>query len=256
MVGVLQTTGRLTLSLLAALGKLGFFTAHTLKALFTNRPFLSEVLHQAHRVGVQTAGVLCVILFFVGANVSLVGHAIFTQFGGQNLIGIYVGLSCVVGMAPIIVGAMLCAKPGTEMAAAIASMRVNQQIDALEVMAVNPYWYLVAPRFLAYLLVTPALVVFAYFASVAGGYVTAVYQLGINPGTFLADTVRFLTMADLINGIVRGQIFAFVIGLLACFYGFYSAPGPAGVSRAINMAVVFGSVTIIVLNYFLTELMY
>lgn len=255
MVNVLAGTGRLAIAFLAAVGQLGFFTSN-LAGWLVRPPFWSEIIVQAVRIGVYSAPIVAAINFFVGANVALVGHAIFSQFGGQGMIGIYVGLSCIIGMAPIIVGAMLGAKPGTEIAATIASMRVKEQIDALEVMAVNPYWYLVVPRFLAFLIVTPGLIVVADFASVAGGYVAAVYQLGTNPGTFMADVLRFLSMGDLVKGLIRGEIFAAIICVIACYYGYYSRPGPAGVSRAINLGVVFGSVSIIVINYFLTELMY
>jgi phospholipid/cholesterol/gamma-HCH transport system permease protein len=248
--------GRSALILLSLLGRMGSFAAKVALWFSTSRPYFGEVLRQSVRIGVNSCGIICLILFFIGANVALVGHTIFRQFGGQNLIGIYVGLSCVVGLAPIIVGAMLGAKPGTEIAATIASMRVKEQIDALEVMAVNPFWYLIVPRLLAYLLVTPPLMAFAYMASVAGGYVAGVYQLGNNPGAFLADVVRFLSVSDLIKGMVRAEVFAIVTCLVSCFYGYYSAPGPAGVSRAINLAVVVGSTSIIVINYFLTEMMY
>lgn len=256
VVDLLGGLGRAGFALLALLGQLGLFAMEMAHWLVARRPAMAEVWAQAVRIGLHTVGILMCVLFFIGANVALVGHAIFKQFGGQDMIGIYVGLSCVIGLAPLIVGAMLGAKPGTEIAATIASMRVKEQIDALEVMAVNPFWYLLVPRLLAYLLVTPALVAFAILASVGGGYVAAVYQLGVNPGVFLADVTRFLTVADLWKGLIRAEIFAVIICLLSCFYGYHSRPGPAGVSRAINLAVVIGSTSIIVVNYFLTELMY
>ncbi|HEY9720980.1 MAG TPA: ABC transporter permease [Oscillatoriaceae cyanobacterium] len=252
---ILGATGRGTLSLLASLGQMGTFAGRTLRWL-TRFPYLEGVLQQAARVGVQSLAVVCCIQFFVGANIALVGDSIFRQFGGQNLLGIYVGMTSVIGMAPMLVGALLCAKPGTEITATIASMRVKEQIDALEVMAVNPFWYLIIPRFLAFLLVTPALTVFSYLASVGGGFAAAVFQLGNNPGTFLSDVVRFLTLNDLFNGIWRAEIFALDICLVSCFFGYFSRPGPAGVSRAINLAVVIGSTSIIVINYFLTQVMY
>jgi phospholipid/cholesterol/gamma-HCH transport system permease protein len=248
--------GRQALGLCSLVGRMGLFASEIGHWLVVRRPSFTEVLDQSVRIGVHTVGILCCVLFFIGANVALVGHAIFVQFGAQEMIGIYVGLSSVIGLAPLIVGAMLGAKPGTEIAATIASMRVKEQIDALEVMAVNPYWYLIVPRLLAFLIVTPALVAFAICASVAGGYVAAVYQLGVNPGIFMADVVRFLTVSDLWKGLVRAEIFAVIACGLSCFYGYYSAPGPAGVSRAINLAVVMVSTAIVVVNYFLTELMY
>lgn len=259
MTAVLDTLGglgRAVITLLALLGRMGGFVAEILHWLVARRPLVSEILIQSVRIGVHTVGILCCVLFFIGANVALVGYAIFKQFGAQEMIGIYVGLSSVIGLAPLIVGAMLGAKPGTEIAATIASMRVKEQIDALEVMAVNPYWYLIVPRLIAFLIVTPALVAFAIFACIAGGYVASVYQLGVNPGIFMADVVRFLTFSDLWKGLIRAEVFALIACGVSCFYGYYSAPGPAGVSRAINLAVVVVSTAIVVVNYFLTELMY
>jgi phospholipid/cholesterol/gamma-HCH transport system permease protein len=256
MTQALGGIGRGAISLLGLIGRLGKFSGNLLLWLTTSTPFFSEVLRQCIRIGLHSAGIINLILFFIGANVALIGYTIFQQFGGQDLIGIYVGLSCVIGLAPLIVGAMLGAKPGTEIAATIASMRVKEQIDALEVMAVNPFWYLIVPRLLAYLIVTPPLVVFAYFSSIGGGYFAATVQLHVNPGSFMSDVVRFLVVADVWKGIIRAEVFAILTCLIACFYGYYSAPGPAGVSRAINLAVVVASTTIVVVNYFLTEMMY
>lgn len=256
VVNALGGLGRAAFTLLALLGRMGAFVAEIGHWLVARRPVAAEVLTQSVRIGVHTVGILSCVLFFIGANVALVGYAIFKQFGAQEMIGIYVGLSSVIGLAPLIVGAMLGAKPGTEIAATIASMRVKEQIDALEVMAVNPYWYLIVPRLLAFLIVTPALVGFAIFACISGGYVASVYQLGVNPGIFMNDVVRFLTFSDIWKGLIRAEVFALIACGVSCFYGFYSAPGPAGVSRAINLAVVVVSTAIVVVNYFLTELMY
>jgi phospholipid/cholesterol/gamma-HCH transport system permease protein len=252
----LEATGRFTKGMLAGVGRLGFFTTTLASWIVASRPYTEGVFEAAFAIGLRTVAILCAVLFFIGANVSLVGYTNFAHFGGQNMTGIYVGLSCVIGLAPLIVGAMLGAKPGTEIASTIASMRVREQIDALEVMAVNPFWFLIVPRVLAYLIVTPPLVVFAYFASVAGGYVAGVFQLGLNPGTFYADLIRYLNVWDLWKGIFRAEIFAIVVCLISCYNGYYSQPGPAGVSRAINLSVVIGSTAIIIINYFLTELMY
>lgn len=256
LISALGATGRGARAALGGAGALGLFFGRTLRALFTAPLHGEGVLEQAVRVGVHSAAIVACIMFFIGANTAIVGHAIFSQFGGQSMIGMYVGLSSFIGVAPILVGALLAAKPGTEITATIASMRVKEQIDALEVMAVNPYWFLMVPRLLAFLLVTPALLSLAEAASIAGGYVASIYQLGVNPGTFVDDVYRLVTMGDLVKAAVRAEAFAVVIWLVSCFFGYHSKPGPAGVSRAINLAVVLGSTAIIVLNYVLTEVMY
>lgn len=252
----LGQVGRWTLLFLEAIGSMSRFVGRAMGVLLQGRVFWAEVVQAMVRAGLHTAGIIALVLFFIGANVALSGDAIFRSFGGQDLIGIYVGLSCVIGLAPLIVGAMLASKPGTEIAATIASMRVKQQIDALEVMAVDPFWYLVVPRLVAFMLVAAPLTVMAYVVSVGGGYVAATAQLGANPATFMQDVVRFLHFSDLWKGIVRAEVFALVSVFIAAYFGYHSRPGPAGVSRAINLSVVLSCTTIVVVNYVLTELMY
>jgi phospholipid/cholesterol/gamma-HCH transport system permease protein len=247
---------RAVLGLLAEIGRIGAFFVNVLVWLFRRLPDGREVLNQMMIIGVQTVPVLVFVCAFVGSNVALVGFSIFKQFGGQGLLGVYVGVSCFREMAPIIAGAMLAAKPGTDVAATIATMRVKEQIDALEVMAVNPYWFLMVPRFIAFMLVTPALIIFADFACVAAGYLVAVYQLGVNGGTFLNDMAQYTSTQDIVNGMIKGMVFALLTFIISCYSGFTSKPGPKGVSQAINRAVVIIASSVVLVDYFLTEIMY
>lgn len=241
---------------LAEIGRMGFFFLSVLRWLVTRWPDGREVLAQMVKIGVESLPVVIFVCIFVGSNVALVGYSIFKQFGGQGLLGIYVSVSCFREMAPIIAGAMLAAKPGTDVAATIATMRVKEQIDALEVMAVNPFWYLMVPRFIAFMLMAPILIIFADFASVAAGYVVAVYQLGVNSGTFMQDVAQYTTVQDLVNGMIKGMVFAFLAFVVSCYSGYHSKPGPKGVSQAINRAVVIIASSVVILDYFLTEIMY
>jgi phospholipid/cholesterol/gamma-HCH transport system permease protein len=247
---------RFILGLLAEIGRIGAFFINVLVWMFRRFPDGREVVRQMVNIGVQTVPVLVFVCIFVGSNVALVGFSIFKEFGGQGLLGVYVGVSCFREMAPIITGAMLAAKPGTDVAATIATMRVKEQIDALEVMAVNPYWYLMVPRFIAFMFVTPALIVFADFASVGAGYAVAVYQLGVNPGNFVNDLAQYTGTDDIVNGMLKGMVFALVTFVISCYSGFTSKPGPKGVSQAINRAVVIIASSVVLVDYFLTEIMY
>lgn len=242
--------------LLTGVGGIATFWAAVLVSMVRRPPDPRMVLEQMYRIGVQSFVVITAICAFVGSNVVLVGYYAFAQFGGQDMVGAYSGLSCLRELAPIIVGAMMAAKPGTEMTATIATMRVKEQIDALEVMAVNPHWYLMVPRFIAFVLVAPCLIIFADFFSIVAGWLVAVFQLGVNSGTFVADVVRFLTFTDLIYSMVKGMIFAVMTCVVACYFGYTSGPGPQGVSRAINQSVVTIATLIVVLNYFLSEWMF
>lgn len=232
------------------------FWGQILRWIFVRPPDPRLVLDQMYRIGIESFPVIMAICAFVGSNIVLVGYYAFQRFGGQDMVGAYSGLMCLREFAPIIVGAMMAAKPGTDMTATIATMRIKEQIDALEVMAVNPFWYLMVPRYLAFVLVAPALILFAAIAAIAAGYLVAVYQLGVNSGTFLADVTRYLAFKDLMAALIKGCTFATLTCVVATYYGFHSAPGPQGVSRAINRTVVVIATLIVILNYFLSSALF
>lgn len=244
------------INFLATLGKMNIFVTKMLRVLLTTKLPLNVVLEQMYLIGVKTLPVLAAVCIFVGSNVAIVGYNIFKQFGGQDLIGTYVGLSCIREMAPILVGAIMAAKPGTDISATIATMRVKEQIDALEVMAVDPFWFLILPRMVAFILVSPILVIFSDFLCVGSGYLVSVFQLKVNAGKFIDDMVTYLQVADFFKGMVKGFVSSTLVCIISCFFGYYSAPGPKGVSKAINVSVVLESSLIVIVNYFLTELMY
>ena len=135
-------------------------------------------------------------------------------------------------------------------------MRVKEQIDALEVMSVDPFRFLITPRLIAFVLTAPLLVLFGAFSSISAGYAVAVFQLKMNPGAFLADMRAYVTMQDIFNGMLKGMLFAVVGCILATYFGFYSQPGPKGVSRAINLSVVTIASFIVIFNFFLTAIIY
>lgn len=239
--------------LLAEMGAMLRFSVQIVRWIFLRQPDPRLVLDQMIRIGLESFLVIIAICAFVGSNIVLVGYYAFQRFGGQDMVGAYSGLMCLREFSPIIVGAMMAAKPGTDMTATIATMRIKEQIDALEVMAVNPFWFLMVPRFLAFVLVAPILIMFSTVAAIFSGYLVAVFQLGVNSGTFISDITRYLTMKDLEVSILKGWIFATLTCLIACYYGFNSAPGPQGVSRAINRTVVVVATMIVVVNYFLSS---
>ena len=210
----------------------------------------------AFSIGVRSLPILVVIAAFIGTNLSVQGYSAFLPLGGERLVGLFVALAGVREIAPIIAASMVTAKAGTEMASQIAVMRIRDQIDALEVMAVSPHWYLVVPRFLAILLVLPPLTLIATFVMVAAAYMAAVYQLDINGADFLEYAQGAITPMDLIFGMFKGLIFGGIICLVSCYNGFRSGPGPRGVGAATNRAVVLVSVSCVIINYFISEALY
>jgi len=244
------------LSPLQTVGRFSIFCWTFIRTGFVRWPPAGQVMTEAYKVGVRSLPILMVISFFVGTNLTLQGYYAFEPIGGQNMVGMFVGLAGVRELAPIIAAAMVAAKAGTEMASQVAVMRSREQIDALEVMGVNPHWYLITPRFLGILLVMPALTTLAIYGMLASAYMVAVYQLGLNGSEFL-EFIRDVTeFKDLVVGNIKALFFAAVICLVCCYNGFYSQPGPKGVGSATNRAVVTAAVICVILNYLISEIVY
>jgi phospholipid/cholesterol/gamma-HCH transport system permease protein len=244
------------MAFVAGVGRFGLFLGAFARATWNRPPHPGMVLEEAYRIGVKSLPVLLIIASFVGTNLALQGYNAFAPLGGQRLVGMFVSTAGIREMAPVIAAAMIAAKAGTEMASNIAVMRIREQIDALEVMAVDPMWYLILPRLLGIVLVLPALTIIAIFATLCSAYLVTIWQLGLNGAVFLEFAREGIQGVDFIYCMTKGLVFGIIIALVSCFFGFEAGQGPEGVGRATNGAVVTVSVAVVFLNYFLSELFY
>lgn len=241
---------------LASLGRLGIFVARVIRASLTNPLPVRRTFEEAFKIGIKSLPILLIISFFVGTNLALQGYNAFKPLGGQRLVGMFVALAGVRELAPIMVAAMVAAKAGTEMASQLAVMRIREQIDALEVMAVDPYWYLVTPRFLGIVMVLPALTTISVFTLVCSAYLVATVQLGL-PGSDFIDLVTHTTSGrDLLVCGLKSVFFGSFICTISCYCGYNSGSGPSGVGSATNAAVVTSAVSCAIVNYVISEVMY
>lgn len=241
---------------LQTLGQLGLFIGAVARATVRNPFPFGRTMEEAFKIGIKSLPILLIISFFVGTNLSLQGFSAFKPLGGQRLLGMFVALAGVRELAPIMVAAMVAAKAGTEMASQLAVMRIREQIDALEVMAIDPHWFLVTPRFFGILLVLPALTVISIFTLIWSAWLVAVYQLA-QPGHEFVELVTHTTTGkDLFVCGLKSIFFGSFICTISCFYGYHSKPGPSGVGSATNAAVVASAVCCAVVNYFVSEVMY
>lgn len=244
------------LSPIRSIGRFGQFCATFVRAASRNPPRPFATIEQAYNIGVRSLPILTIIAGFVGTNLALQGYNAFKPLGGEKLVGMFVALAGVRELAPIIAASMVAAKAGTEMASQIAVMRIRQQIDALEVMAVNPHAYLITPRLLGILMVMPALTAISTFVMIIASYFVAIWQLGLNGVQFIELATTATQPMDLVWGSLKSMVFAGIICLVSCYNGFYSERGPEGVGQATNHAVVVSAVFCVILNYFLSELIY
>ncbi len=237
-------------------GACGLFFFDCLRSTARNGVRWDRVMEEASKVGFRSFFVLATMAIFVGTNLAIQGSAAFATLGAKSLVGMFVALGGVREVCPLLAGTMVAAKAGTEMTAQLAVMRTKDQIDALEVMGVDPRAELITPPLLAILITLPALTMISVAIALASAVLVAVFQLGLDYGQFMDWLIRNITVFDLAAAMIKSVCFAFVIAIVSGYFGFFSERGPAGVGRATNRAVVTMCIVSITLNFFLTTVLY
>ncbi|MCF8067577.1 MAG: ABC transporter permease [Desulfobacterales bacterium] len=229
----------------------------SIAAWLFRKPFrLKEILKQMEFVGTNSLVVVLITGTFTGMVLAIQSYYGFRKFGGESLVGATVALAITRELGPVFTALMVTGRAGSAMAAAIGTMRVTEQIDALYTMSVNPVQYLVVPRVVASIIMLPFLTIVSDFIGIAGGYFVGVKLLDINSGIFMARIYDLLVVDDIINGLIKSAVFGFILSLIGCYKGFYTTGGAEGVGKATTQAVVMASVTILVSDYFLTAVMF
>jgi phospholipid/cholesterol/gamma-HCH transport system permease protein len=241
---------------IAWIGKLGIYCFRLFWAVLRYGVPLRRVVEESYRIGVQSLPVLLVINGFIGSILVIQGYISFAPLGGQQLVGMFVGLAGVREAAPLMAATMIAAKAGTEMASQIAVMNTREQVDALEVMAVNPLAWLVGPRLLGILLVMPVMTTIAIATTVVAGWAVAQLQLGLDGYQYFLLVQRTLSPLDLMVAQVKALSFGAVICLVSTFCGFVAPRGPEGVGQATNTAVVVCAVISVSINFLISQVAY
>jgi len=167
-----------------------------------------------------------------------------------------VALSMVRELAPVISSLLIAGRCGSAMGAELGTMRVTEQIDALEVLATDPVHFLVVPRVWATVVMLPLLIVVADAIGIVGGYLISVVYFGANPVTYTENTFRFMDLDDLSSGLIKAAVFGLIIAVVGCQKGYYTRGGAEGVGRATTRAVVLASIAILISDFFLTKILF
>lgn len=215
--------------------------------------FFRETLRQMARVGGRCLVPVIAVVAPFGMIITLQGLHIVNLFGVDRMLSSILVASLLRELSPGLCGIMMAAQAGSTAAAELGTMRVKEEVDALSVMAVNPFQYLVAPRLIALTLMCPIVNAIACFSGIISGYVSAVILKGVNRGAFMANLYSFVDIMDIWGGIIKTLVFGFIIGLISCYYGYHVRGGAEGVGRAANDAVVRSIITFLGVNYFLTS---
>ncbi len=210
---------------------------------------------QAETIGVGSIFIVGLTGLFTGMVFAEQSNYAFGLFGAEGLTGATVTLSLTRELAPVLTALMVTGRSGSAMTSELGTMRVTEQIDALTTMAVNPIQYLVVPRILAATLMVPALCMVFNVVGTLGSYGVCVIFGDQSAGTFIDRTRYLVDPVDIWSGAVKATVFGMVIALIACYRGYYATGGSKGVGLATTEAVVAASISIFILDYFLTLLL-
>jgi phospholipid/cholesterol/gamma-HCH transport system permease protein len=252
----LESIGKVILYLLEETGRF-FIMLGRILYWFPRPPYdVREYFKQMQRVGVDSIPVVFLTMLFTGMVLSLQAYNGFARFNATSLVGSVVTLSLMRELSPVLSALMVTGRVGSSMAAEIGSMRVTEQIDALEALATEPVQYLFVPRVVASVLMMPLLVVMGDVIGMFGGYFVAVSLLGTNPVTYYESQFQYVDMVDFTSGIIKAAVFGLIFSVVACVRGYYTVGGAEGVGRSTTRAVVVGSLTILLVDFFLTRLLF
>ncbi len=219
------------------------------------RPFRVRTFIEAMEyIGVQSLLIVSLIGLFVGMVFALQLTSALRQFGTETFVGATLGLSLARELAPVFCAIVVAARAGAGMATELGSMRITEQIDALATMALSPIQFLVTPRIVAATLMMPLLCAFFICIGMFGGYAVAVWLLNVDRGVFLENARWIVDSKDIVQGVVKATVFGTALSLIACYQGFHATGGAKGVGVGTTRAVVGSFVTILVLDYFMTDI--
>ncbi len=212
------------------------------------------VVAQFDQIGVRSLSIVAITSLFIGMVLALQTAYSLSDFGGSLFIGKVVSLSLIRELAPVLMALMVGGRVGAGIAAELGTMKVTEQIDALRALATNPVRKLVVPRVLATTVMMPLLTLLACFIGILGGLIIAVGSLHLSSNFYIRSVIETVKYNDLASGIGKTFFFGFAIGLIACFNGLSTTGGADGVGRSTTATVVTASITVLILDFFLTKL--
>jgi phospholipid/cholesterol/gamma-HCH transport system permease protein len=243
-------------SLLGGLGRLTIMLGRTLAALrrlFTSLPL---ILAQMYFIGVKSVWLVMVTSVFTGGVSAWQAGYQFKSYVPMRYLGGAVGKAVLIELAPVLTALVMAGRVGAGIAAELGTMKVTEQLDAMESMAVDPVRYLVMPRFIAGIIMLTVLTILADFIAILGALGVAVGFMGMEYETFWNGVRQFFLMRDFLSGLVKAAGFGAIIAFMGCYFGFAAEGGAEGVGRCTTHAVVSAAVLILVADYVMATLLF
>lgn len=208
------------------------------------------------RIGVDSSTIIFISSLSSGFALALQTYAGLSRIGGEEMLGVVVAWGMTRELGPVLTAIMVCGRSGSAIAAELGTMKITEQIDALRTLCINPMQYLIIPRVLAGGLIMPFVTTFAMFFGILGGYLFSVTYLSSNPEIYLMNIRNYLTLGDIMGGLIKSSVFGFILAFIGSYKGYRTKGGAKGVGQATTGAVVVGCILILVSNYFISVLLY
>lgn len=257
MSATLIRYGRQTLDMLTTAGRAGLLLVHAMFGSFNIKRGLPLLAKQVYSVGVLSLAIIVVSGLFIGMVLGLQGYTILVRYGADAALGPMVALSLVRELGPVVGALLFAGRAGSALTAEIGLMKATEQLSSMEMMAVDPLHRVIAPRLWAGLLALPCLTLIFNAVGIYGGYLVGVQWLGVDDGSFWSAMQASVDFdQDIVNGIIKSVVFAFVTTWIAVFRGYDCVPTSEGISRATTQTVVHSSLAVLGLDFVLTALMF
>ena len=228
-------------------------TARAVGGLLKRPRYIPETITQMDVIGVGSLTIVILTGFFTGGVLTIQTFPTLKYYGAQDQTGYLIALSLVRELGPVLTALMVTGRVGSAIAAELGSMSVSQQIDAMRALGTDPVRKLVGPRLFALLITLPLLTVIADVVGIGGGWTVATGLYGMSTSTFFTSVQDGITADDILGGVIKPIVFAFIIGSISCHKGLSTEGGTVGVGRSTTRAVVTASIIVIVADFFLAR---
>jgi len=251
----IAAVGSFAMQFVSGCGEAGILMWCSLKSLVRGPRYFRNWGVQMLELGNRSLPVVLVTAIFTGAVFALQVWEGFSQFGATELVAFAAALAMTRELVPVLSAIMIAGRAGAAMAAEIGTMKVTEQLDAMETMATDPVSYLVVPRIVAAAVMLPVVVVIGDLVGITGGYLASVYLNDAPSGLYWEASFQFISVDDVTSGLIKASIFGVMIAVFSCAHGFGAGGGAEGVGRATTGAVVTSSMAILISDFFLTRAM-
>ncbi|MFN8791932.1 MAG: MlaE family ABC transporter permease [Bdellovibrionales bacterium] len=235
-------------------GQMSLMFGNSLRLIFAGPSRFIEILKHMEFIGNQSVGIISLTSLFTGLALSFQVYLGFKIVNATNLVGPVVALGIFRELGPVLTGLIVAARAGGAMAARLGTMRVNEQIDALDVMGVNTVQYLISPRIVAAFFCMPMLTVVFDFVAMVGSWFLVVYLVDLDQAVFFDRINQTVQVKHILEGLFKASVFGAVFALICSYKGYHTTGGAKGVGEATNRGVVISMVMIIILDYFLSNI--